>query len=79
MCEFYIESCGSYVRHSLLFSRLTASPPGSQVFSYGKMKIKEDSQTYSPLPDLWVSGAVLRVCDTDAITVTSCGHSDVTE
>lgn len=30
------------------------------------MKIKEDSQAHSPLPDLWLSGAVLRVCDTDA-------------
>lgn len=67
------------MRHrSLLVSSLTVSS-GSQVFSYEKMKIKEDSQTYSPLPDLEVSGAIPRVCDTDAITVTSCGHSDVTE
>lgn len=43
------------------------------------MKIKEDSQAHSPLPDLGLSGAVLRVCDTDAISVTSCGDSDVTE
>lgn len=46
-------------------------------FSYGKMKIKQDSLAHSPFPDFWLSGPVLRVCDVKLMT--SYGHSDMIE
>lgn len=51
-----------------------SSPPASQVFclfffSYGKMKIRQDSLAYSPFPDFWLSGPVLGVCDTVSVAL----------